>query len=89
MSAVTEDGSGIHLRQAPRKRASPEIKGFTMLVRVAGQPVPMRVFTDAERAEADLDAVSPGEPLSVPRPAVVMPTLAGTQPGPDGDDVDG
>lgn len=35
MSAVTEDGSGIHLRQAPRKRASREIKGFTKLARVA------------------------------------------------------
>jgi hypothetical protein len=53
MSAVTEDGSGISVRQTPRKRPSAEIKDFTMMVRVPGQPAAVRVFTDAERAEAD------------------------------------
>jgi hypothetical protein len=53
MSAMTEDGSGLHVRQTPRKRSTAEIKDFTLLVRVPGQPAAVRVFTDAEHADAD------------------------------------
>lgn len=72
MRPVTEDGSGLHVRQTPRKRASAEIKDFTMMVFVPGQPAAVRVFTDAERADADTYAADTGGnmvPLPLPASA--------------------
>lgn len=60
MGAVTEDGSGLSVRQIPRKRASAEIRDFTMMVRVPGDPAAVRVFTDVERADADTYAADTG-----------------------------
>ena len=71
MSAVTEDGSGLSVRQTPRKRAYAEIKDFTMLVRVPGDPAAVRVFTDAERSTPTLTPPTPAEPwcrFRCPRP---------------------
>ena len=67
MSDVTEDG--LQVRQNPRKRVAAEIKDFTMLVRVPGKPAAVRVFTDAERADADTYAADTGGtvvPLPLP-----------------------
>jgi hypothetical protein len=88
---VTDDGSALHVRQAPRKRSGEEkIADFTMLVRVPGQPAAVRAFTDAERTEADTYAAATGGTVvPLPLPAVVMPTLADSQPGPEGDGGDG
>ena len=72
MSAVTEDGSGLSVRQTPRKRAPAEIKDFTMMVRVPGDPAAVRVFTNAERADADTYAADTGGTV-VPLP---LPTSA-------------
>ena len=72
MSDVTEDGSGLSVRQTPRKRAPAEIKDFTMMVRVPGDPAAVRVFTDAERADADTYAADTGGTV-VPLP---LPTSA-------------
>lgn len=41
------------VRQSPRRRSDTvQVSDFTMLVRVAGQPAAVRVFTDDERDEA-------------------------------------
>jgi hypothetical protein len=80
MSAVTEDGSGISVRQTPRKRPSAEIKDFTMMVRVPGQPAAVRVFTDAERADADTYAAGGTVvPLPLPTPAEATHTGGGDE----------
>lgn len=83
MSAVTEDGSGLHVRQAPRKQIGDvKIADFTLLVHVPGHPDAVRVFTDAERVEADTYAAESGG-IVVPLPAVAMPKRADSQPGVD------
>ena len=77
MSAVTEDGSGLSVRQTPRKRAPAEIKDFTMMVRVPGDPAAVRVFTDAERSDADTYAADTGGTVvPLPLPAPPMPISA-------------
>jgi hypothetical protein len=70
MGAVTED-DGMSVRQAPRKRAAAEVKDFSTMVRVPGRPGAARVFTDAERSEAEAYAADTGGavvplPLSAP-----------------------
>lgn len=80
MSAVTEDGSGLSVRQTPRKRASAEIKDFTILVRVPGDPAAVRVFTDVERADADTYAADTGGtviPLPLSTSAAPTHTVGG------------
>lgn len=64
---MTENGNGLSVRQAPRKRAPAAIKDFTMMVRVPGDPAAVRVFTDVERADADTYAADTGGTL-VPLP---------------------
>jgi hypothetical protein len=71
MGAVTEDGGGMNVRQAPRRRAAAAVKGFSTMVRVPGRPGAARVFTDAERSEAEAYAAETGGsvvplPLSQP-----------------------
>jgi len=75
---VTEDGSGLHVRQTPRKRSSAEIKDFTLLVRVPGEPAAVRVFTAAERADADTYAAETGGTV------VPLPLLTSAAPTPTG-----
>lgn len=61
MVCVTEDGSGLSVRQTPRRRSSAvEVADFTMMVRVPGRPTAIRVFTEDERAEANEYAVETG-----------------------------
>ena len=82
MSAVTEDGSGLGVRQTPRKRAPAEIKDFTMMVRVPGDPAAVRVFTNAERADADTYAADTGGtvvPLPLPTSAEATHTGGGDE----------
>jgi hypothetical protein len=71
MDAVTEDGGGVSVRQVPRKRAAAAVKDFSTMVRVPGRPGAARVFTDAERSEAEAYAAKTGGsvvplPLSPP-----------------------
>jgi hypothetical protein len=50
---MSDEDSGLHVRQTPRKRTGEaKIADFTLLVRIPGQPAAVRVFTDAEQAEA-------------------------------------
>ena len=50
---MSDDGSGLHVRQSPRKRTGEsQVADFTMLVRVPGQPAAVRVYTDDEQDEA-------------------------------------
>ena len=75
MGAVTEDGSDLNVRQSPRKRAPAEIKDFTLLVRVPGDPGAVRVFTDAEHADADTYAADTGGTvIPLPLPTSAEPT---------------
>jgi hypothetical protein len=86
MSVVTEDGSGLSVRQTPRKRPSAEIKDFTMMVRVPGQPAAVRVFTATERADADTYAADTGGtvvPLPLPTMTMPTPAEAAARPGAD------
>jgi hypothetical protein len=69
VGAVTDDGMSV--RQAPRKRAAAEVKDFSTMVRVPGRPGAARVFTDAERSQAEAYAADTGGsvlplPLSPP-----------------------
>lgn len=81
MDAVSEDGSGLHVRQAARKRAdSAKIADFTQLVTVAGRPNAIRVFTANEDAEARQYALDTGG-IVVPLP---LPPPRGYVVGPDG-----
>jgi hypothetical protein len=77
MIAVTEDSSGLHVRQTPRKRASAEIKDFSVMVRVPGQPAAVRVFTDDERVDADAYAADTGGTV-VPLPLLTSPEVPHT-----------
>jgi hypothetical protein len=57
-----------------------KIADVTMLVRVPGQPAAVRVFTDAERAEADTYAAATGGTVvQLPLPGVVISALADSQ----------
>ena len=81
--AMSDDDSGLHVRQTPRKRTGEaQIADFTMLVRVPGQPAAVRVFTDAERAAADTYAAATGGtvvPLPLPTPAEATHTGGGDE----------
>jgi hypothetical protein len=79
--AMSDDDSGLHVRQTPRKRTGEaQIADFTMLVRVPGQPAAVRVYTAAEQGEAaryasEVGGVVVSLPLSPP---------AGYTPDPSG-----
>lgn len=50
---MTDDSSGLHVRQTPRNRASDlQVADFTIMVRGPGRPPAVGVFTAAEHAEA-------------------------------------
>jgi hypothetical protein len=50
---MTDDGSGLQVRQSPRKRSAEiGIADFTMMVRVPGRPAVLGFYTDDERDEA-------------------------------------
>ncbi|WP_439033316.1 hypothetical protein [Gordonia terrae] len=51
MTENIESAGGISDRRAP-KRARVELADLTLIVRPPGRPAQVRVFTDAERAEA-------------------------------------
>ena len=84
---MTEEGGGLHVRQTPRNRSSAEITDFTMLVRVSGQPAAVRVFSDAERIDAEAYAADVGGtvvPLPLPPSDRTAPVpAAAAQPGAD------
>jgi len=69
---MSDDGSGQHVRQSPRKQAGDlRVADFTMMVRVPGQPTAVRVYADAEHHEAARYAAEAGGqvvplPLSPP-----------------------
>lgn len=69
---MSDDGSGLQVRQTPRKRTGAgSVADFTMLVRVPGKPAAVRAYTDEERDEADRYAAECGGvvvplPLSPP-----------------------
>jgi hypothetical protein len=49
---MSDNGSGQHVRQSSRKQAGDlRVAGFTMMVRVPGQPAAVRVYADAEHDE--------------------------------------
>ena len=51
---MSDDGSGLQVRQTPRKRTGAgSVADITMLVRVPGKPAAVRAYTDEERDEAD------------------------------------
>lgn len=66
------DVPGHHIRQSPRGRNDKvEVRDFTLLVRVPGQPAAVRVFTDDEQSEATAYAAQTGGvivPLPLPPP---------------------
>lgn len=78
---MTDDGGGLHVRQAPRKRTGEiSVADFTMLVRAPGQPAAVRVHTEDERDEAVRYAAEVGG-VVVPLP---LPVPKGYAPGPNG-----
>ena len=79
---MSDDGSGLQVRQSPRKRTGDVyVSDITSMVRVPGQPAAVRVYTDAERDEADQYAAETGGEV-VPLP--VSPPPPGYAAGPDG-----
>ncbi|SBS76650.1 conserved hypothetical protein [uncultured Mycobacterium sp.] len=78
---MTEDGSGLQVRQSPRKRSAViGVADFTMMVRVPGQPAAVYVYTDDDRDEAARYAETVGGTV-VPLP---LAPPAGYTKGPDG-----
>lgn len=78
---MTDDGGGLQVRQTPRKRTGElSVADFTMLVRVPGRPVLVRVYTEDERDEATRYAAEAGG-VVVPLP---LSPPAGYEVGPDG-----
>jgi hypothetical protein len=69
---MSDDGSGQHVRQPPRKQAGElRVADFTLMVRVPGQPAAVRVYADAEHDDAARYAAETGGavvalPLSLP-----------------------
>jgi hypothetical protein len=60
MAAVSEESTN-YVQHAPRRRTEAgSVADFTMLVRVPGEPAAVRVFTDAEKDEADHYAAGTG-----------------------------
>lgn len=50
---MSDEDSGLQVRQTPRTRTEQaQIADFTTLVCVPGQPAAVRVYTDAEQAQA-------------------------------------
>jgi hypothetical protein len=81
MGLMTEDGSGLQVRESPRKRgADVGVADFTMMVRVPGQPAAVHVYTDDDRDEAERYAEAVGGTL-VPLPPAPP---AGYTEGPTG-----
>lgn len=81
MGLMTEDGSGLQVRQSPRKRSADiGATDFTMMVSVPGQPAAVRVYTDDERDEAERYAAALGGTI-VPLP---LAPAAGYTAGPNG-----
>lgn len=78
---MSDDGSGLQVRQSPRKRAGDvHVADLAMMVRVPGQPAAVRVYTDAERDDADQYAAeTKGELVPLP----LSPPI-GYDTGPDG-----
>ena len=66
---MSDDGNGgLQVRQSPRTRSGDvRIADLTMMVRVAGQPAAIRVFTDDEADEAARYAAEVGGTI-VPLP---------------------
>jgi hypothetical protein len=76
---MSDDGSGQHVRQSPRKQADLRVADFTLMVRVPGQPAAARVYVDAEHDEAARYAAETGGealPLPIPPPARHSPAPA-------------
>jgi hypothetical protein len=84
--AMSDDGSGQHVRQSPRKQAGDlRVADFTMMVRVPGQPAAVRVYADAERDEAARYAATTGGeavplPLSQPSAKQWIPPAPRSRP---------
>jgi hypothetical protein len=79
---MSEDGSGQHVRQTPRRTGQVHIVDFTILVRVPGRAAAARVYTDPEREEAVRYAAEVGGdvvplPLS---PLTVVPRICDFRP---------
>ena len=50
---MSDDGSGLSVRQSPRKRSDDlRVADFTLMVRVPGDPAAVRCYTDAEHDDA-------------------------------------
>ncbi|MGJ6127142.1 hypothetical protein QN239_31645 [Mycolicibacterium sp. Y3] len=78
---MSEDNSGLSVRQAPRKRTdNAQVVDFTLMVTVPGQPEAIRVFTASEESEAHRYATDTGGTV-VPLP---LPPPDGYTAGPDG-----
>jgi hypothetical protein len=77
MAAVSEE-STHYVQHAPRRRTEAgSVADFTMLVSAPGEPAAVRVFTDAEKDEADRYAAGTGGtivPLPLDPPAATTPT---------------
>ena len=81
MGLMTEDGSGLQVRQSPRKRSADiRVSDFTIMVRVPGQPAAVHVYTDDDRDEAARYAEALGGTV-VPLP---LAPPAGYTEGPNG-----
>lgn len=79
---MSEDASGLAVRQSPRKRTGDlHVSDFTMMVRVPGRPAAVAVYTDADQDEAGRYAAEVGGeivPLPLPPPAGYMAGANGT-----------
>ena len=90
MSAVTEDGSGLSVRQTPRKRAYARDQGLHHDGAGTRQSAAVRVFTDAERFDADTYAADTGGtvvPLPLPTSAELSHTGGGDEIAVEGQQV--
>lgn len=79
---MSEDASGLAVRQSPRKRTGDlQVSDFTMMVRVSGRPAAVAVYTDADHAEAVRYAAEVGGeivPLPLAPPAGYIAGASGS-----------
>lgn len=78
---MSDDSSGLHVRQAPRSRAGDvKISDLTTMVRIPGRPAAIRVYTADEHGEAARYAAENGGEV-IPLP---LSPPDGYATGPDG-----